>query len=155
MDLSEKIIRLRKANNLSQEQLAERLGVSRQSISKWELGQSMPEVENLSLLSDIFNVTVDYLLKPSEVDELSIRTEMLQKQQDELLKKVERNQNIRFCIFSSVAVYLVAIAVLFILRSMSWRMIYPPVAVGVLLVATAVAIFINLKHVRSGKGKEN
>lgn len=67
MDLSEKIIKLRKANNLSQEQLAEQLGVSRQSISKWELGQSMPEVENLSLLSDIFNVTVDYLLKPSEV----------------------------------------------------------------------------------------
>jgi transcriptional regulator with XRE-family HTH domain len=38
MDLSEKILKLRKANNLSQEQLAERLGVSRQSISKWESG---------------------------------------------------------------------------------------------------------------------
>ena len=81
------------------------------------------------------------------------RTEIC-KEQDELLKKVEKNQNIRFCIFSSVAVYLVAIAVLFILRSLFWRMIYPPVAASVLLVATAIAVFINLKHVRPGKGQE-
>ena len=51
MDLSEKILKLRKANNLSQEELAEKLGVSRQSISKWESGQSLPDIDKLSCYS--------------------------------------------------------------------------------------------------------
>lgn len=63
MTLSEKLYMLRKKSGLSQEQLAEQLGVSRQAISKWESGQSVPESEKLILLSDYFKVTVDYLLK--------------------------------------------------------------------------------------------
>lgn len=62
MNLSEKIFELRKARGLSQEQLAEKLGVSRQSVSKWELGESSPETERLTVLSKVFNVTTDYLL---------------------------------------------------------------------------------------------
>lgn len=61
--LSEKIYMLRKKNNLSQEQLAEKLGVSRQAISKWESGTSLPEIEKLISLSVFFNVTIDYLVK--------------------------------------------------------------------------------------------
>lgn len=45
MDFSEKLLTLRKANNLTQEQLAEKLEVSRQSVSKWESGQATPELE--------------------------------------------------------------------------------------------------------------
>ncbi|MFA5537245.1 MAG: helix-turn-helix transcriptional regulator [Bacillota bacterium] len=63
MNLAEKIQQLRKRNNLSQEQLADKLGISRQSISKWESGQSVPEVDKIIQLSDIFGVTTDYLLK--------------------------------------------------------------------------------------------
>jgi transcriptional regulator with XRE-family HTH domain len=48
---------------MSQEELADRMGVSRQSVSKWESGQSMPEVEKLIQLSDLFHVSTDYLLK--------------------------------------------------------------------------------------------
>lgn len=54
---------LRKKNGLSQEELAEKLGVSRQSISKWESGTSLPEIDKLILLSEYFNVSVDYLVK--------------------------------------------------------------------------------------------
>lgn len=63
MTLSEKLYILRKKSGLSQEQLAEQLGVSRQAISKWESGQSVPESEKLILLSNYFEVTLDYLLK--------------------------------------------------------------------------------------------
>ena len=63
MRLGEKIQVLRKQRDISQEQLAERLSVSRQAISKWETGESLPDVENILQLSNIFDVTTDYLLK--------------------------------------------------------------------------------------------
>lgn len=62
MELSDNILQLRKALGLSQEQLAEQVGVSRQSISKWETGQSAPELEKLILLSRVFGVSTDQLL---------------------------------------------------------------------------------------------
>ena len=61
--LSEKIYTLRRKSGLSQEQLAEIIGVSRQAISKWEGGSSVPESEKLIAISEYFNVTLDYLLK--------------------------------------------------------------------------------------------
>ena len=61
--LSEKIYTLRRKSGLSQEQLAEIIGVSRQAISKWEGGLSVPESEKLIAISEYFNVTLDYLLK--------------------------------------------------------------------------------------------
>jgi len=61
-----KIRELRKANKLSQEELANRLGVSRQAVSKWETGIVMPDINNLLKLSEIFNVTTDYILKEAE-----------------------------------------------------------------------------------------
>jgi len=54
MELSEKLYSLRKKSGLSQEQLAEQLGVSRQAISKWESGQSVPESEKLIAISNFF-----------------------------------------------------------------------------------------------------
>lgn len=63
MKLSEKLHSLRKKSGLSQEELAEKLDVSRQAISKWESGVSVPESEKLIVISSYFNVSVDYLLK--------------------------------------------------------------------------------------------
>lgn len=65
MNLSGKLQLLRKKNGLSQEELAERLGISRQAISKWESGQSTPDLNKLILLSEIYNVTIDSLVKDS------------------------------------------------------------------------------------------
>ena len=63
MKLSEKLYSLRKKSGLSQEQLAEQLNVSRQAISKWESGVSVPESEKLIVISTYYNVSVDYLIK--------------------------------------------------------------------------------------------
>ena len=63
MALSEKLYTLRKKSGLSQEQLAEQLSVSRQAISKWESGQSVPESDKLIVISNYFKVSLDYLLK--------------------------------------------------------------------------------------------
>ncbi|ASA24752.1 helix-turn-helix domain-containing protein [Paenibacillus donghaensis] len=63
MGFGEKIYKLRKEHGLSQEALAEKLDTTRQAISKWENNQGYPETEKLLLLSNIFEVSVDYLLK--------------------------------------------------------------------------------------------
>ena len=62
MKLHEKIIAYRKKCGLSQETLAEKIGVSRQAVSKWETGDALPEITKLKALADCFGVTVDFLL---------------------------------------------------------------------------------------------
>ena len=62
MTLSEKLQNLRKAAGLSQEQLAERLNVTRQAVSKWETGEGKPDIDNLLPLAKLLHTTVDYLL---------------------------------------------------------------------------------------------
>ena len=62
MKFNDKLMKLRKENSLSQEELAEKLGVTRQTISKWELGQTTPDMEKLSQISNVFGVSVDELL---------------------------------------------------------------------------------------------
>ena len=61
-NLSENLKKIRKDNNLSQEQLAEKLGVSRQAISKWESGTAYPEMEKIIQLCDKFDMNIDDLL---------------------------------------------------------------------------------------------
>jgi len=66
MTLSEKVIYYRKRAGLSQEQLAEKLGVSRQAVSKWETGEASPDVNKLRALAEALGVTADELLSPEE-----------------------------------------------------------------------------------------
>ena len=68
MTFSDKLIALRKKAGWSQEELAERLNVSRQSVSKWESAQSMPDIDKIVQLSSLFGVTTDYLLKDGQDD---------------------------------------------------------------------------------------
>lgn len=63
MILAEKIARLRKKNGWSQEELAEKMKVSRQAVSKWESAQTVPDLEKILMLGNLFGVTTDYLLK--------------------------------------------------------------------------------------------
>ena len=76
MILADKIIELRKKNGLSQEELAEKMSVSRQSVSKWESALSTPDINRILQMADIFGVSTDYLLKDEiETEEGMLRTE--------------------------------------------------------------------------------
>ena len=66
MTLAERILELRTRQKLSQGDLAERLEVSRQSVSKWETGQSVPELDKLIKLADLFGVSVDQLVREGD-----------------------------------------------------------------------------------------
>lgn len=72
MNFNEKLIELRKKGGLSQEELGYKLNVSRQTISKWELGQTTPEMDKLIELSKVFNITVDELINNSKTINTSI-----------------------------------------------------------------------------------
>ena len=69
MMIAEKIMKLRKAQGWSQEELAARLGVSRQSVSKWESMASMPDLDKILKMSELFGVSTDYLLKDNAAEE--------------------------------------------------------------------------------------
>lgn len=74
MDFGKKMQELRKKNNLSQEDLAEKVGVARQTISKWELGETSPDLKQANILSEVFNVSIDSLLNDKEVKVSSNKT---------------------------------------------------------------------------------
>ena len=66
MTIADRIQSLRKSKGMSQEELADAVGVSRQAVSKWESEQATPDLDKVVIMSDIFEVTTDYLLKGIE-----------------------------------------------------------------------------------------
>ncbi len=83
MILADKIVRLRKKNGWSQEELADKMNVSRQAVSKWESAQTMPDLEKILQLSTLFGVTTDYLLRAEMEDE-----EFTDNPSDSIVKKI-------------------------------------------------------------------
>ena len=92
MEFHNKLYTLRKQKGLSQEELANRLNVSRQTISKWEVGDSTPEMEKLIAISDLFGISLDELVMdkaPVKTEEVSAKSELV----SELTEKVLTDDN--------------------------------------------------------------
>ena len=66
MDLGKKVASLRKKNNLTQESLAEKIGVTRQTISKWESNLSSPDIQSCKAMADVFGISLEELLDESK-----------------------------------------------------------------------------------------
>ncbi len=154
MEFAEKLTALRKGRELTQEQLAEQLGVSRQSVSKWESGQVVPEVEKIVELSRVFDVSIDYLLKPSELDALSVKTQMLEEQQKRMLVREQNRARMFKNIMYSVIVYLILGAVLLIEHELVfglesellWALLGNHTRIAEFAIATAIVILIWVKN---------
>ena len=87
MKFNEKLIKLRKAAGLSQEELGNRLNVARQTVSKWELGETTPEMDKLEELSNIFEISIDELVKNDAIPNV-ITKEINQEKIDSLYKDI-------------------------------------------------------------------
>lgn len=83
MELRDKLILLRKEKELSQADLAEILNVSRQAISRWEMGTSVPSMDNLSALSRLYNVSVDSLMRPDNNAETIVKEQVNNEEKEE------------------------------------------------------------------------
>ena len=106
MTFAEKLYRLRRKSGLSQEELAEKLQISRQAVSRWEMGSTLPDAKNLLQLSDLFAVSVDYLLR-DEMEEETLRKEQSFRQFDissSVSAKTERNRQIGLSILIALQV---------------------------------------------------
>lgn len=93
MTLGEKIAKQRKELNYTQEQLADILGVSRQSISKWESDIAYPETEKLIELGRLFDCSMDYLLKEEVTEKCGVQTAGFTEKVEEISRKVMTSQN--------------------------------------------------------------
>lgn len=92
MRFEEKLIQLRKANALTQEQLAEKLNVSRQAVSRWESGDSAPDMYNLSAICRCFGVSSDYLINDDFTSDED--TPIAQKKNDEISSVKEKRRKL-------------------------------------------------------------
>jgi len=155
MILADKILSLRKSSGWSQEELAEKMNVSRQSISKWESAAAIPDINKILELSRLFGVTTDYLLKDdredteyTDKDETDPRIRMSLKETNEFLERKEANGKkiglgVILCILCPVPLILLA----------GWAdasgLVQDSIAYGIglvalfLLVAAGVAILIS------------
>ena len=96
MTLGEKIKEARKQCGLSQEQLAEKMTVSRSAVAKWEANNGLPDVENLKALAQLLNVSVDYLLDDGEViNEVAMREPYNLSDYGKGIKKKKKDRVIR------------------------------------------------------------
>ena len=93
MTLGEKIVKQRKELNYTQEQLADILGVSRQSISKWESDIAYPETDKLIELGRLFNCSMDYLLKEEVTEKSSVQESGFTEKVEEISRKVMTDKN--------------------------------------------------------------
>ena len=161
MILADKIMELRKKNGWSQEELADRLNVTRQSVSKWEGAQSVPDLERILQMSRIFGVSTDYLLKDemeeeeyvkenSQTEGSSLRRVTLQEATEFLEAKRETGVWIAvatvLCILSPITLFLLGA-----LSEQEGGWLSDNMAAGagmivlILMVACAVAIFISCR----------
>lgn len=121
--LGDKIRTLRKENKISQEELAEKLCVSRQSVSLWENGQTMPSIENIVSIASIFNVSTDVLLKEDSKDEAAEITEGFE--EEGRIKKPRKKKILTtILIMVAMAIVVTTVFVLIANRNLSAEEIY-------------------------------
>ncbi len=152
MILADKIIRLRKKNGWSQEELAEKVNVSRQSVSKWESAQSIPELDKILQLGQLFGVTLDYLLKDylenEEFSDLNHFSEIKRITIDEANEYIEYKRKesllialgVFLCIMSPAALIILSAAAFYRNLHLGFS-ILTGIIVLLLFVAAAVGIF--------------
>lgn len=107
MIFADKLIQLRKKAGWSQEELAAQMKVSRQSVSKWESAQSIPDLDKMVQLSKIFGVTTDYLLK----DEIEDKGMLVSEEEETTVRKVSMEEAVRFIQVKTETAKLVAYGV--------------------------------------------
>ena len=117
MILADKIVENRKKNGWSQEELAEKLGVSRQSVSKWESAQAVPDLKKILQLSEIFGVSTDYLIK-DEFEELPEQeTAPVDNGLEETMKTVSMEEAVSFLKYNDTASRLISTGVMICILS--------------------------------------
>ncbi len=126
LNIADRIQYLRKEKHFSQEELADKLGVSRQSVSKWESEQSNPDLEKIILMSEVFEVTTDYILKGIE-------------------PAPDQSKNIKYSLYSAFMTIFFIIGAIWSFSANRFRIIeIIYISVGLAIVGLAVGLIIEV-----------
>ena len=135
MTLGERLTELRKKDNLSQEEMAEKLGVSRQTISKWELDQSLPDFDKILPICKLYGISSEELLTGRKLDNNNDNMEY------NLMTEEEINKKTAIAISQSVGLFI--LSVIWIIIGSSIKFISDEVLVGIFLLIAGVGV-VNL-----------
>ena len=135
MTLGERLTELRKKANLSQEDIAEKIGVSRQTVSKWELDQSLPDFDKILPLCKLYNITSDELLTGRKTDSNNDNMEY------NLMTDEEINKKTAIAVSQSVGLFI--LSVIWIVIGSSIKFISEEVLVGIFLLIVGIGV-VNL-----------
>lgn len=148
MDIGEKIFELRKLKNLSQEEVAEKLNVTRQTVSKWETNQSTPDFDKIVPLCELFEISTDELLTGKKIEK---KDEQKSQKEEPKEEKVLSKQEVRVksaeVVSTSVFIYILSVVVLMI--AIPVLGINPIIASGIFLIMIAWATARIVKHYMS------
>ena len=154
MTIGNKIMTLRRENNLSQEILAEKLGVSRQAVSKWEAEQCLPDIDKIVKLSELFDVSTDYILKEDSKSKTDVSKgnisndqstdEILLKQIDNEITSAIKEGNSKIISDPTIIATILVIAgfLLFVSFYLSFKMLVP-CAVALIIQVIGIGLFYN------------
>lgn len=143
MILADKIIRLRKKNGWSQEELAEKMNVSRQAVSKWEGAQSTPDLEKILQMSNIFGVTTDYLIK----DEIEVE-EFPEEQEVDVKAKTKKKKGLLCTVFAAYWLPSIAIFLCRLLSGLTAKQIVAHWIAAAVIFPAVLIIVMNLDNDR-------
>lgn len=151
MNLADRIQYLRKQKGISQEELAEKMLISRQAVSKWESGQSAPDLEKIVLLSDYFEVTTDYLLKgvePQVEERIVEKIVTVEKPVNESEKPKWKEADAMIFTVAGTAINIIGL----ITAIMVWIEVQRPYAVSIGLIFMAVGcVFFSIGQISCAK----
>ena len=155
MSLPERLMKLRKAANLSQEEVADKLEVSRQTVSKWETGQSSPDLDKVLPLCELYNVTPDELLHNGGMEE-SGELFIDKEQRQQYAQDKERSKKKLFGILGGSLLYVVGIVFIMVaIPVLRWD---PVVSAATMLllfaIATVIIIYSSLAYRKEKQPRE-
>ena len=150
MTIGTKIQNLRKQRGMSQEQLAEALGVSRQAVSKWEAEQSVPDIDKIISICDYFGVTTDYILRNAELLQTELQSEPIventyisENKVDE--ENAEKQKKSALLLAVAIVLYILCVAPVIIIQN----------EIGVVLMFVMIAATTGIIVYRSTLNRKN
>lgn len=144
MNLGERIFELRKASNLSQEEVADKLNVTRQTVSKWENNQSTPDFDKIVPLCELFGIGAEELLTGKKEDE---QNESVDKKEEKVLTKQDVREKSAKVVSTSVFIYIASVA--FLMVAVPVQKMNPIIASAIFLLLIAWATARIIKHYMS------
>lgn len=137
MNLGEKLFELRKSKNLSQEEVAEKLNVTRQTVSKWETNQSTPDFDKIIPLCDLFEISTDELLRGKKPEEVNEEKQEENAEPEKVMTRSEARKKMGEVTSTSILMYIVALVVFIVIVTNT--NIDATIAIGLLLIACGYA----------------